>query len=253
MKDTLTVALEGEVISLDKFAAALQVTLRMVNALTNEVAADSGPIEWIIEGLDRGSAIATIRGRSRPGEEETVELVVSAFGDVARALESREPIARSRAVVNQARKLERLLDGAVSEIRIETPDSDAFIRRETIQIAVDPQVQQNYGAVRGRIQTLTTRGSLRFTLYDAVHDKAVSCYLQEGQQDLMRDLWDRFAIVEGLVRRDALGRAVTVRDITNIVALREPEPGRWRDAFGSVRKPPGSESAETAIRRLRDA
>ena len=251
MKDTLTVASEGDSISLEKFASALQATFRMVSALATEVAMGSSPIEWVIDGLDRGSAIATVRGRPQPGEEETVELVVAAFGDVARAMESHERITRSRAVVTQARKLERLLDDAVTEIRIETPDLDASIRRETLAIAVEPQILQNLGAVRGRIQTLTTRGSLPFTLYDAIDDKAVSCYLREAQRDLMRGWWDRLAIVEGVVRRDSVGRPVTIREITDIVALREPEAGRWREAFGAVSS--GAERAEATIRRLRDA
>lgn len=253
MKDTLTVALEGDTISLDKFAAALQATLRMVTALANEVAHSSSPIAWVIDGLDRSSAVATVRGLSQPGEEESVELVVAAFGDVARAMESRERITRSRAVVNQARAFERLLDDDVTEIRIETPDRDASIRREQVTMVVEPQTRQNHGAVRGRIQTLSNRGSLRFTLYDTIYDKAVSCYLGDAQQELVRGLWGHAAIVEGLVRRDTFGRPVTIREITDIVALREPEPGRWREAFGAVPIQPGGENAETTIRRLRDA
>jgi hypothetical protein len=254
MKDTLTVALEGDTISLEKFAAALRTTLRMVTALAGEVAHNSSPIEWVIDGLDRGSAVATIRGLAAPGEEESVELVVAAFGDVARAMESGERITRARAVVNQARQFEKLLGEDVTEIRIETPDRDATIRQQDrLAVLVAPQARQNYGAIRGRIQTLSNRGSLRFTLYDTIYDKAVSCYLGDAQQELVRGLWGQIAVVEGLVRRDPQGKPVTIREITAIVPLREPEPGRWREAFGAVPISPGGESAEATIRRLRDA
>jgi len=253
MKDTLTVALEGDAITVDKFTAALQATLRMANALASEVAGDS-PIDWLIDGLDRSSAVATLRGQSRSGDDQSVELVVAAFGEVAHALEVHEHITRSRAVVTQARKFEKLLGEGITEVRLETPDRDATIRsvdRALIPVALP--VRQNYGAVRGRIQAVSSRRSLRFTLYDALYDKAVSCYLKDDEQELVRGLWGHMAVVEGLVRRNGQDRPVTIRDITAIVELREPEPGRWREALGAVPMQPGAESAEATIRKLRNA
>ncbi len=37
-----------------------------------------------------------------------------------------------------------------------------------------------YGAVTGRIRTLTSRNSLRFILYDHIHERAVSAISAKG-------------------------------------------------------------------------
>lgn len=111
-----------------------------------------------------------------------------------------------------------------------------------------------YGAVTGRTQTPNNRQGLRFTLYDALHDRAVACYLEEGREELMRGLWGRMAIVEGWVSRDALtGRPITIRHASNVTPLREVEPGSLRNGRGIARPPAGAELPEVAIRRLRDA
>ena len=78
-----------------------------------------------------------------------------------------------------------------------------------------------YGGVTGRIQTLSSRGGLRFTLFDTLFDRAVSCYLAEGQEELMRDVWGRMAVVEGLVTRDrATGRPQVIRSVRGVTVVR---------------------------------
>jgi hypothetical protein len=108
--------------------------------------------------------------------------------------------------------------------------------------------------VLGRVQTLSHRGSLRFTLYDLLHDRAVSCYLQEGQQDIMRGAWDRLALVKGWVKRDPVnGRPTTIRRVRAVEVRDEGQLGDWRQAGGLLRGEGTDEPAEATIRRLRDA
>ncbi len=111
-----------------------------------------------------------------------------------------------------------------------------------------------YGAFEGRVQTISNRGGLRFTLFDLLHDKAVSCYLAEGQQDIMADVWGRMAVVEGWVTRDPrTGRPRSVRRVRTVTAKGDGLPDGWRQARGAVPVPIGALSAEAAIRRIRDA
>jgi hypothetical protein len=111
-----------------------------------------------------------------------------------------------------------------------------------------------YGGIEGRVQTLSSRGSLRFTLYDLLHDRAVSCYLASGAEETMRDVWGKLALVEGWVKRDAqTGRPITVRQIRNVTLLAEYPPASYKDARGAVKRQPGQMRGEEIIRRLRDA
>jgi hypothetical protein len=123
----------------------------------------------------------------------------------------------------------------------------------TLPVAPFVPTADSYGAITGRVQTLTNRGGLRFALYDTLHDRAVSCYLAEGHESIMRDMWGRLASVEGLIRRDPItGRPLTIRDIRQIEPLPEHAPQALEAVRGISPSPQGLR-AEDAIRRLRDA
>jgi hypothetical protein len=71
---------------------------------------------------------------------------------------------------------------------------------------------------------------------------------------MMRDVWGRRVIVEGLVNRDPItGQPETIRSITRVEVLPDNEPGSYRRAIGALRGRKLRLSPEAAIRRLRDA
>jgi len=141
-----------------------------------------------------------------------------------------------------------VVNGNVTAVRFETADSDIVVS-ERPEILVLPPA---FSAVEGRIQTLTNRYSLRFTLFDFLHDRAVNCYLHEGQETIIREAWGRRAVVEGVVTRDAeSGRPTSVRNISSIAILPDNMSG-YQEARGIVPVPDGAPSPEIIIRRLRD-
>ena len=92
------------------------------------------------------------------------------------------------------------------------------------------------------------------TLYDSVFDKAASCYLETGQDSIMRDAWGRRAIVEGMVTRDPeSARPLIVRRISHVELVTEYPPGSYRLARGILPRRSGDPTPEEAIRRVRDA
>lgn len=254
--DTVTLVLGGEV-SLAAFADAIRNFHALVTALSAETA--SAPIDWVIDDLERGSTLATARGL---GAIEEVQRVVRAYEDVGRSLERGLPVRYSDKVNVPAQRLRALPGGKIEYVRFETAENESLIRPSppteqatpervapTKRRAVSPGA---YGAVEGRIQTLTNRGSLRFTLYDLLEDRAVSCYLVEGHEAMMRDLWGRLAVVEGWISRDPeTGRALTVRHVSRVTPKPEPVVGAYRDARGIAPSLTGL-LPEHAIRRLRD-
>lgn len=189
---TLTIALNGEV-PLDLFADAMTHSKGLVQALTDEISPNVDVV-WLIEDLVSGSAQATVRAES--SEPEAIEPIPHAFLAVGTALPEGRSVPYSPKVAQEAHGLAHILNGKVTSIRFETRDDDATLSSVTNR-RTGPRYVSSYGAVEGRVQTLSSRNSLRFTLYDAFHDRAVSCYLQEGRQDMMRDAWDKRAIVEG--------------------------------------------------------
>jgi len=173
--DTITLALSGEV-SLDQFAAAVKDFSALVDALSAEIAGQDRA-EWIVEYLDAGSATMTFAGQAT--EEETVERIARAYAVVGHSLAKGEALPYSDKVQSAARRITGVLDGTVTAVRFETQEETATVVSPSVQAEAQRQLHA-YGSVEGRVQTLTSRGGLRFVLYDSLFGKAVYCYLQAG-------------------------------------------------------------------------
>ena len=250
--DIVTLALDGE-ISVADFAKAVAAFDGLVRALTDAVAPHSD-MQWMIERLDTSSAVMTARAESADTDE--VESVTQAFSVVGRSLSTSEPIPYPPLVEQHARSIASLIDGRIPDVRFETSRATHVV--DTVPgiglSVVREKTMTARGAVLGIVQTLSNRHGLRFTLYDIIFDKAVSCYLRENQEEMMRDVWGKRAIVEGTVTRDPdRGRPLAIRQITNVELSLEPVRESYRTARGIARTSPDAETPEDVIRRLRDA
>lgn len=253
--DTVTLTLTGDV-SLREFAIAVSKLDALLGALSREVA---GGVEivWAVDDLAPGSALTTFRGAApSPDGIAQVESVVRAYADVGTALMNGDRIGYSSAVQNHAQAIAAVINGHVDAVLFETADAEAIVTARP-QDAPGRVVERTvaYGAVEGRVQTLSSRGGLRFTLYDTLHDKAVSCYFRDDfDQDRMRDVWGRRALVEGRVTRDAeSGRPLTIRRVSNVIMRPESHRDDYRHARGALEGVWADTTSEQAIRELRDA
>lgn len=255
-KDTITLALNGDV-SLKDFSNAIQQFFNLINGLHDDVAKESS-IEWFVEGLEAGSAIATIKGiGEEEADTEAVEKVVDAYLDVGKAIQKESPLNYSRPVQRAAKQLVSIINGRIKSIRFETTETDVEIFSSPKVLAYMPIAklpEGSLGAVRGRVQSMSNRGHLRFTLYDMIDDRAISCYLSPGNEDIMREAWGKVAMVEGYVRRDPeSGHATTVRGVKEIKVVHEGKIGDYRQAIGAAPGFLGDTLPEEIIRRARDA
>jgi hypothetical protein len=251
-KDTITLALSGDNLRLEAFAKAVSELFSLLDSLSREIGGRE-QITWVVQDLSGSSAIAVIRGIT-PSKPELVESIVAGYGTIGHALEVASAIPYPDRVAIHARAIADLLRNGseIESIRFETPDQDSIIRPQPTQTFQPSHLTVAFGAVEGNVQTLTNRGGLRFTLYDQLFDKAVSCYLRPGDEERMRNLWGKRVIIEGRVARDPIsGRAVTIRDISEITPL--VEGGGYQRAKGALPFKPGQLSPEELIRRVRDA
>lgn len=260
--DTLTLRLDGDV-GLREFAVAIDALDGLVRALAGEEGASADAPTWRVSDLQTSSAIATVMGSG--GAPGAVQRVVRRYEGVGEALRAGDLAGLESPVAISARRLSSVIDGGVTAIVFETARLDIQVSRPLAEVIEFPtprpvaapapvvhDLPTAFGAVQGRVQTLSSRGGLRFTLYDRLHDKAVSCYLSEGQQPEMVDVWGRLAEVEGWVKRDArTGRPMSVRGIRRIATL--PEPADHWDVVLGVAPSTHAMSAAEAVRRVRNA
>lgn len=248
--DTLTFEMSGDV-SLTQFTTTMKRFQALIAELSKTMS-EGGKVDWRVEDLNSGSAIATIQGFCE--QPENTERIIRAYGDIGVALSQGLPLPYSDRVKRRATELAQSVGGTITALRFETPFVDAIVGRQSdVQIAI-PSITYAYGAIKGRVETLTSRRGLRFTLYDAIFDRPVSCYLSDGQEDNMRGAWERRVIVSGLIGREpASKRPIVVRDIRSIEILIDSEPGGYRDARGVLGSPADSARSEVIIRSMRDA
>ena len=243
--NTLTFEMGGKV-NIRQFHEGIDRFHRLVSALTD---LQTG-VTWVVGDLQAGSAMITLQGESDIPSK--VEKIVQDYDNIGRALELHEALSY-RPRVNQAAESIKLFAQSVEYIRFGTASKDYTILGDGIT-PLHRALSVSIGAVSGRVQTLSSRGGLRFNLYDTIHDKAVACYLQTGQEELMREAWGRRARVSGRVSRESdTGRPVAIRQILDVEILEDAGQGSYRLARGAVPLAPGSEMPEEVIRRLRDA
>lgn len=268
--NTVTLVLNGNV-PIGEFSKAIVGFADLIAALSAESGAPS--LEWVVDDLSVSSALATAKSPS--SDQARIQAVISGYEDVGASLENQTEIKHTEQVRIAAQKIISINSQYVSTVNFDTAKRAAIIRLRQQEERQAPSIQvvgehkpktaepklvvvhsigAAFGAVGGRIQTLTNRGGLRFTLYDLHYDKAVSCYFAEGKQEAILGLWGRLAIVEGFITRDPVsGRPLSIRQVENITAMREAtSPFEYQDAQGVSPSLTGL-SAEDAIRRIRDA
>lgn len=241
----------------DPTLADLTTALEGLQAMLKGLEADVAPgahISWKIDSLERSSARVGVAGFA--DTPFTVESVAEAYLLAGRLL-GRSPVAELpyKSARKGARTILGVINGSVPSVRFETTEDDATVTalpRPQLTPEVAELAEGAYGAVQGRIQTASMRNGLRFTLYDLVEDKSVTCYPGTDQEDVVRGAWGHIAVVEGWVKRDpATQRPVTIRRVSNVTVLPEVAPGSWRRAEGVLRGLVRDEAPEATIRRIR--
>ena len=245
-KTTVTFELGGRV-EIEHLAQGISQFRNLMECLTPK---GSG-VAWVVEDLQPGSAVATLRGEA--SDIAAVERIVGEYESFGASMSRHEDTALTDQSLLKAASGIRKLAATVEYVRFETAEND-YTLRGSDEPHDEPEPTTAIGAVTGRVQTLSSRAGLRFNLYDTVHDKAVGCYLASGQEELMREAWGRRARVSGSVSREAsTGIPIAIRRILDVEILTDPEPGSYENARGTVPWQSGYELPEQVVHRLRDA
>lgn len=268
-KDTATLVMSGA-FRLTDFARAVQGFDHLIDKLRLDYG-DGLDVPWLVDHLDATPgdrattrAITSTRGAwTNPSELRGVETVVTEYETVGRALERRAPLSRfSKDVETAAKELQHLLNGHVRAFTFQTSEVDAEVVAAPVEVqatllappikAVNPY---SFAAIRGRVESMSRRGGLRFTLYDINGALPISCYLSRDQEVRLKELWGKLVVVEGTVRRDpATGEPTTIRQITDIQEVPEERDKKWEfeRARGVTSKWLTGPSMQQIIRRSRD-
>jgi hypothetical protein len=243
--DTLTIELNGEV-SLSDFSESIRNFKSLIDALSKEIGT-STKIDWMIEDLNSGSALTTIRGYS--DDIPSVEKVVQAFSIIGNSLLNKQSIPYSEEISKKALALTKIINGKITSIRFETIFGDSVIASTANEKTTG--IIYSYGSIKGTVETVTKRRSHKFILYEQIFDRAIPCYLDEEQEEKMRDAWGKIVTVSGLIgRQPDTGCPVNITNISHIQVHKPTLPGSYRAARGILKL---RKRSEDIIRSMRDA
>jgi hypothetical protein len=246
---TVTITLDGDV-TLPLFAEALSGLDELLIALSKQAGADS--VEWVVDELAVGSAIATVRG---VGDDiAAISQAAASVVTVGIALERQTLALLDPAVGSAARRLANVLDGVVPSLTLASGGEEVTVSSGSAAQASEVDRISAFGSLTGVVQTLSQARGFRFTIADETSGFSVVCRFQADQSETMRAIWGKRAIVEGIINRNrSTGRPMSVTDVIRVTAVREIPPGAFQRARGMIQVPEGIESANETIRRMRDA
>ncbi len=248
MKDKISLTLNGE-IPVNLFAEALSSLSGLLHALSEEITAGK-TIEWQIVDLSAGSATAVIQGIADTTED--VEKITTAFAVIGQHLQIGKPIPYSQKVTQSVWKIASILDGKISSIEFGVDDQIYHITQSGFQEKPITKAY-SYGVIIGKVENLIGHRKLKFTLYDNLFNRGVTCYVEEEKRELLRNIWGKTVSVTGYIYRDMVtGRPLEIHDIESIEIVPLKEPGIYKKARGVLPWKPGDETAAQTIRRLRD-
>lgn len=256
-KDSVTLEMKGEP-TLADFARVMGGLVDLLDGL-GEAVAQGATIEWVIDNLETGSAIATIRGFVN-GESGgiAVEETVEAYEQVGIALQSRQPIPFP-SVQGATTRMVAVLNGRVTSLVFRTDDVDAEVgtfdaahhHRRAREV---DSPKNSFGTVRGRMQAMSNRRGNRFTLWELGTERGIACYYADEMEPKVVAAYGKVAIVEGWIRRNPnTGDALAVRGVTEIEAYPTVDRQAYRMARGAMPESSSNMSSEAAVRKVRDA
>lgn len=260
-EETITLSLTGEV-RIDEFVQAVRGLEKLMLALGSEYASGSN-IEWIVDDLNPGSAVITLRGEAADVKSRhAIPEVVNRFEQSGDMLLRSEYSSLPTKIYSAMSAVTGILNGHVKTIRFGTKQRDFEViaplpRTEPRPtLAVSKYVvsgKPTLGSLRGKVQVLSKISGLRFTLYDQLNDKPIFCYLDAGSEKIMKDSWGKVALVEGMISRSPqTGMPISIRGVKNIQIF--SHRGSYIMARGSSRRRKADKlSPEQAIRKIRDA
>lgn len=214
--ENVTLDFDAPVVSPETLKQAVSAFMDLLIEVSAEVGHGT-KILWNVS-VEKGSRLFIARPANASSDASS-NTVIKAISSGLKALERGTAVTPTHfndRALNAAKRLAMLRgesDRKLNYLRIRSVGKPCEISSRTT-ISVDRLVsgqRQAYGTLEGKLQTLTERGGLQFTVYDDLFDKGVNCFLEEGTAQSAVQAFGRRVAVSGLIQYDKEGRPVSIR------------------------------------------
>ena len=177
-----------------EFLKAVRAFAGLLDGIAKDACGDKKAVSWEIS-VARGSQLirADITPATDPKAVHTVRTLL------------RRPPQRT---MNRFRRFPKSIEG--TRIWIGQEDCDSLRDGDDEQSSETGPFTE-YGTVEGKLDTLSARGGVHFTIYEPIWDKGVNCSVPSDLVDTMQKMWRQRIAAHGMVHYDAEGRPMSIR------------------------------------------
>jgi len=248
----LQLNIANETVDLIYFSETLLGWVKLLRA-NIEAQAEQDQYDLVVGSLSGGSThVAAVIQTPNPILSQSVKIAVDrTFQSIQQGTIADLPGKVQQAAIGFQRARDKRPDMQVS---VSTESTDFLVPAQNVSMhPKEPTV--SLGAIRGRIQSLSSRKGLQFTIWDEIFDRGVQVFLTVDLHDDLHQLWDREAEVVGIISRHPdTGQPISIRNVRSLSEITQTSSGDPRRFKGILTQyvAPGSDPVDV-LRRLRDA
>jgi len=214
---SLTLALEGSSLSLEKFKQAVTSFLDLVESVGKEAVGEGQRIKWRIT-VKSGSALVKATPEYTPETSEAARAVITAIPNgienLAKGI-AEPPKLFSLSAIKALRRLatvQELTGNGLTAVRILAPGNKKTISNKvaaTVNEIIGTSYEA-YGSIEGKLQALWDRGGFKFSVLDALFDRRVDCFVGDDLVDAAIAGFRKRVRVSGTVQYNKAGLPISI-------------------------------------------
>jgi hypothetical protein len=185
-QNSLTLALEGDAIPLEKFKQAVTSFLDLIESVSREATGTGQKIKWDVS-VKAGSALVQATPKRSVETREAINDVFDAIPDGINSLErgiAAPPRLFNDAAVKAVRRLSAVheIDGnGLISVRIVGKSFDVPVTHKvakTVNELVGTSYE-SYGSIEGKLEALWAHEGFKFSVFDQLFARRVDCYVSD--------------------------------------------------------------------------
>jgi hypothetical protein len=213
---SLTLSIAGSRITADRFMRAVESFFGLIDEVSQAMTGAPKTIEWIVS-VKRGSIVLGAAGEAKSPAVSVAAVVNAAYTGLKQLQEYGKRPARpahfTENALQDARDLARLVDGKAVKVVQVRRSNDRFRVHERAVLNIDSILGGTLvevGVVEGRLQMISSRGTLHVGVWDSAGDRLVRCFVKPDMIDEAKAALDKRVALAGIIRYRPNGEPVSI-------------------------------------------
>jgi hypothetical protein len=231
----LTLYIAGDRITADRFMRAVESFFGLINEVSQAMTGTAKNIEWIVS-VKGGSIELGAVGEPKKPSVSVAAVVNSAYTGLKQLQTSaKRPQHFTESALQDARDLARLVDGKAVRV--------VQLRRSNERFKIGDDAVRNVdrilggtlvetGFIEGRLQMISSRGTLHLGVWDSLRDRQVRCFVPSWMMDEAKAALDKRVAVGGTIRYRPNGEPVSIEAASLEVFPAESELPTADEVYG---------------------